>query len=186
MTSATTNGMTTYYHSDGTGRRVRKASSSATLTRYVYDGQNLFMELDGSSAIVREYTYFPGVDEPHSVRQDGSIYYYMTEGPGNVVGLVNSSNQLVNHYRYAPVGNATLTTEGGWQSATLHGSRARRRVGAVLYRARYYDPEARRFISEDPIGLAGDANPYVYLGNDPVNHNDPSEEEVASRASEGG
>ena len=42
-----------------------------------------------------------------------------------------------------------------------------------FYRARYYDPQLGRFLSEDPIGLAGGINPYVYAGNDPVNHKDP-------------
>src|SRR3989442_3288217 len=38
------------------------------------------------------------------------------------------------------------------------------------YRARYYHPRLARFISEDPIGLAGgDLNLYAYVGNDPVN-----------------
>jgi len=30
-----------------------------------------------------------------------------------------------------------------------------------------------RFLSEDPIGLAGGINSYVYAGNDPVNGWDP-------------
>ncbi|MGQ0766958.1 MAG: RHS repeat-associated core domain-containing protein [Gemmatimonadota bacterium] len=41
-------------------------------------------------------------------------------------------------------------------------------------RARWYDPVARRFISEDPIGLEGGLNPYTFGGNDPVNMSDPS------------
>lgn len=31
-----------------------------------------------------------------------------------------------------------------------------------------------RFLSEDPIGLAGGINPYVFAGNDPINRRDPS------------
>ncbi|MFC5771194.1 RHS repeat-associated core domain-containing protein, partial [Thauera sinica] len=43
------------------------------------------------------------------------------------------------------------------------------------YRARYYDPGRGRFISEDPLGFAaGDVNFYAYVGNNPVNANDPS------------
>ena len=41
------------------------------------------------------------------------------------------------------------------------------------YRARWYDPQARRFISEDPIGLNGGINLYAYVGNNPVNRIDP-------------
>jgi hypothetical protein len=41
-------------------------------------------------------------------------------------------------------------------------------------RARYYDPTLARFISEDPIGLAGGVNQYAYAGNDPVDGVDPT------------
>jgi RHS repeat-associated protein len=40
-------------------------------------------------------------------------------------------------------------------------------------RARWYDPEVGRFISEDPINLAGGINQYVYAGNNPVDFTDP-------------
>ena len=47
--------------------------------------------------------------------------------------------------------------------------------GLYYYRARYYDPNIGRFISSDPIEFgAGDFNFYRYVGNDPVNRNDPS------------
>jgi hypothetical protein len=42
------------------------------------------------------------------------------------------------------------------------------------YRARWYDPQAKRFLNEDPIGLAGGINLYAYVGNNPVNSTDPS------------
>jgi RHS repeat-associated protein len=48
-------------------------------------------------------------------------------------------------------------------------------TGLYYYRARYYDPETGRFISEDPLGFgARDVNFYAYVGNNPVNFNDPS------------
>jgi len=40
------------------------------------------------------------------------------------------------------------------------------------YRARYYDAELGRFISQDPIGIADDINLYNYVGGNPVNYND--------------
>jgi RHS repeat-associated protein len=41
-------------------------------------------------------------------------------------------------------------------------------------RARWYDPRTKRFMSPDPIGLAGGINPYAFAGNDPVNLGDAS------------
>jgi RHS repeat-associated protein len=42
------------------------------------------------------------------------------------------------------------------------------------YRARYYDPSAGRFVSEDPTGFKGGVNFYPYVANDPANQTDPT------------
>lgn len=41
------------------------------------------------------------------------------------------------------------------------------------FRARYYDPAIDRFMSEDPIGLAGGVNEYAYSDDDPFDFSDP-------------
>lgn len=172
LTAVTTNGATTTYAYDAEGRRVRKTTPTDTAA-YLYDGDDLFLEMTGSGAIRREYTYFPGVDQPHSVRQGGQTYYYLTEGPGSVVGLMDGANQLVNRYRYDPFGRATLVSETVPNPLRFTGREYDAESGLYFHRARYYDPEVGRFISEDPIGLAGGINPYVYVENDPVNRRDP-------------
>jgi len=45
-------------------------------------------------------------------------------------------------------------------------------TGLYYYRARYYDPGLKRFVSEDPIGLAGGINTYEYVSGSPVNYKD--------------
>jgi uncharacterized protein RhaS with RHS repeats len=50
-------------------------------------------------------------------------------------------------------------------------------TGLYYYRARWYDAQVGRFISEDPIGFnGGDINLYAYVKNNPVNAIDPSGE----------
>ncbi|MCB1850400.1 MAG: RHS repeat-associated core domain-containing protein, partial [Gammaproteobacteria bacterium] len=41
-------------------------------------------------------------------------------------------------------------------------------------RARYYDAEVGRFISEDPAGFIDGLNLYAYVGGNPVNYVDPT------------
>jgi RHS repeat-associated protein len=48
-------------------------------------------------------------------------------------------------------------------------------AGLYNYRARWYDPAAGRWLSEDPSGFdSGDANLYRYVGNSPLNFTDPT------------
>jgi len=52
--------------------------------------------------------------------------------------------------------------------------------GFYYMRARYYDPEVGRFVSEDPIGFeGGDVNLYAYVGGNPVLRVDPDGEIAA-------
>ena len=46
--------------------------------------------------------------------------------------------------------------------------------GLMYYRARYYDAEIGRFISQDPLGRSEGPNMYVYVNNNPINFVDPS------------
>jgi RHS repeat-associated protein len=46
-------------------------------------------------------------------------------------------------------------------------------TGLVLCTQRYYDPNAQRWVTRDPIGYAGGINLYGYVRNNPVGYVDP-------------
>ena len=54
-----------------------------------------------------------------------------------------------------------------WETGTAPPSLA-------LLTFRYYDPSAGRFLTRDPIGYKGGANPYEYVGDGPTGKSDPS------------
>jgi len=179
LDSVKTNGAMVRFGYDGLGRRVRTSTSTAT-TRYLYDGHDLFAEVDGGGNRLAEYTYYPGVDQPHSLRRRGaadSVFYYAQDVTGNVVGLVNGARVLVNQYKYKPFGGDDGSPANpvpntlGFAARQLDSE-----TGLYYLRARYYDPQLGRFVSEDPLGLAAGINQYAYAGNDPVNYSDPSGE----------
>jgi RHS repeat-associated protein len=176
LTQVVTDGVATTFGYDGLGRRVRKATGGV-VTWFLYDGANMVMQLDGGTGQPQlEFSYYPGVDDPHAVRSSvtGAVYYYLSAPPGHVMALVNQNGQVVNQYEYAPFGAELSTTEQVVQPFRFAGRELDAETGLYYNRARYYDPALARFISEDPIGLAGGVNQYVYGANDPVNLRDPS------------
>jgi len=166
-------GATTSYGYDGFGQRVRK-TVNGSMTRYlVHDGQ-LAMELTSGGAIVAEYTYYPGTDRPHGMRRGGVQYFYAQDAQGNVIGLLNSSGVVVEGYVYTPQGVLVAGGTSVVNPLRYKGREWDAEAGLYYMRARYYDPVVGRFISEDPIGLAGGVNPYAFALSDWVNYADPT------------
>ncbi|MBI3792519.1 MAG: RHS repeat-associated core domain-containing protein [Gemmatimonadetes bacterium] len=172
----TTNGVVTTFAYDAWGHRVKKVAAG-TVTNYILDGDVLLAETDASLNPSREYTYYPGTDQPHSVLVggvNGAKYYYLYEAPGHAVGLADASGTLVNQYTYEPFGNALTATESISQPIRFSARELDATTGLYYLRARYFDPTLGRFISEDPLGSSGGQNTYVYVLNNPVSLVDPS------------
>ncbi len=82
--------------------------------------------------------------------------------------------EVVQTYEYDSFGNMKHHGNKVKQPYTFTGREWDKEIGLYYYRARYYDPDVGRFISEDPIGFAGgDVNLYAYVVNNPVNWVDP-------------
>ncbi|WP_436521562.1 RHS repeat-associated core domain-containing protein [Actinoplanes sp. HUAS TT8] len=106
-----------------------------------------------------------------SLRANGARYYYLVDGQGSVVALVDTSATKVNSYTYDPYGvplSASQQVANPWRyvSGFYDGP-----TGLTKFGARYYDAGLGRFTQRDPSGR--DLS-YAYAGCNPVNHSDPS------------
>jgi RHS repeat-associated protein len=179
LASVTTNGDLLTFGYDPVGRRVRRTTGGSS-RYFLYEDDDLLLELGPDGAPSREYHYLPGTDNPLSVRENipggHLVYYYVLERTGHVRALLDQNGTIVGEYQYTPYGEPIATSAGDGSAQPLRYMGRELDAGIRLYyvRHRWYDPELGRFITEDPIGLAGGVNTYAYVENDPINRRDPS------------
>ena len=163
-------GVSVSYKYDALGRRVQRTPSNGVSTNYIYDGQEVVKDLNSDGSTV-EYLNGPGID--NKVRQESStagVHYYQVDHLGSTRALTDASGNVVERASYDSFGNGTGSAR------TRYGYTGRERdelTGLYYYRARWYDPQIGRFISEDPIGFGGGINFYAYVSNNPVSFSDP-------------
>jgi len=94
-----------------------------------------------------------------AVRGDGTqeteSWYYSRDPFGKIDQLVGTAG--------------TISSETGFTGASTPNQTG----GFVYLRNRWYDPQTGRFLTQDPIGLAGGVNLYSYAGNNPISFGDP-------------
>jgi len=142
-----------------------------------YVNSSLGVGSETKSGSTTYYTRTPG-GHLVSQRTPGGSYYYLYDGLGSVVGMVDPYGNLVARYGYDPYGQ-TVTKHGPDSNPTyltIADGNPFRYTGAYLdstglYKMgeRYYDPARGRFTQLDPLG-----NGYVYASDNPVNLTDPS------------
>ena len=175
---------------DSDGKRVKKTSGN-TETKYYYNGSilsGLVRTTAGSTGTTKTTVQFvyDAEGKPFMLRFNGKTdYFYLYNGLGDVVGLVDSSNQVVVRYQYNSWGKVTSTQDtSGVSLATLNPFRYRKYVydpetGLYCLGSRYYDPEVGRFVNADDTDVIfakpqelGSKNLYAYCDNNPVARED--------------
>jgi RHS repeat-associated protein len=105
-----------------------------------------------------------------------SVRYPQWDEEGNVTGVWTPGN-VWEYEDYSPFGQQMVvgtsladTNRLRWRGLMWEGD------STQLYymRNRWYDPTIGRFMSQDPIGLAGGINPYAFGGGDYLQGRDPS------------
>jgi RHS repeat-associated protein len=186
LTSAVAGNIGVYYSYDALGRKIERLDGDGGYEYYFYDGNQIVADFDGNEwRVIRSYTYGPGIDNILSMTVHGSTstntYYYLKDLSNTVLSLVNASGIAVEYYEYDAYGNVTIRNGSGTVIPTsaygnrflFQGREYDYTTQLYHFRARWYDPETGRWLSNDPIGISGGLNLYAFCSNDPVNFVDP-------------
>lgn len=152
------------------GRRIGKTMRGTTIN-YLYDGLNLALELNGMTPAAT-YLAGPGIDEVYRRTDINGARYFLSDALGSTLALTDGTGTVQTRYTYDPFGQTTASGQSSGNPIQYTG-RENDNTGLYYYRARYYHPGLQRFISEDPIGLAGGINSYTYVLNNPLRYIDP-------------
>jgi RHS repeat-associated protein len=159
--------------------RVTDSDGAGPLTsqteRYVHDRGQVALVFDGAGQLLSRYLYGPKTDWVLAEESAGSVRWMLGDQLLTVRDVVDASGVLLNHLRYDTFGKILSQTDDLFAPRfSFTGREYIPQIGLYYYRARFYDPALRRFLSEDPIRFsAGDVNLSRYVGNDPVSLVDP-------------
>jgi len=183
LARAVVNGTTANYKYDGLGRRVEKEviSVSTTVTRYIYDNEDILLELDSSNNITARYTHGPGIDEPLIMERGGQSFFYHADGLGSITEISNQAGTVVQSYTYSSFGKIESQLDPSFvQPYAFTAREFDPETGLYFYRSRTLDPLTGRFLQEDPFGgistLPQSLNVYPYVVNNPLTFVDPTGE----------
>jgi RHS repeat-associated protein len=157
---------------DPFGRRIEKISPTAT-SIFVYDGTGIVETVNASGSPVARYTQGPIIDEPLAELRGTTTDYYEADGLGSVTSLTDTTGALAQTYTYDSWGNQTASSGSLTNFFRYTGREFDTETNLYYNRARYLDPFAGRFLSEDPKKTTAEFNFYRYGLNSPLNFMDP-------------
>jgi RHS repeat-associated protein len=178
--SSTKDSVTTNYVYDGTNlvaeMRPNASGTLVVVTDYLLGAQGIEAKIDETAQTEAYYKIDPttgarlfDANNNLIIAYRGVTSWYIYDGHGNVVGTVNgvtgayTANPTLDVYG-VPRATGAAATKQGYCGSLGHVTDD---TGLVYMKARYYDANVGRFVSQDPS--ANGPNWYIYANDNPVN-----------------
>ncbi len=146
-------------------------------TRLVRDGYLIVQQRDGSNTALRSYVWssdaLGGIGALTAMVQDSQVYYYLFDGRGNVVSVVDESANEVAGYIYDAFGELRSVTGSLEQPFRFSTKYYDAGTGLMDFGYRFYVPDSGRWLTRDPLEFEGGINLYQYVLGNPINFVDP-------------
>jgi RHS repeat-associated protein len=160
-------------------RRAAEQSPPMKTTRFVYGSNDRLIGRYGKNGHAeREYIRL-GTRPVATVDRNGQIHYIHTDHLGTPRVVSMPGGDVVWRWQSSPFGEGEPdeNPDGKGRAFELRlrfpGQYHDHETGRHYNYFRSYDPSIGRYVSSDPIGLAGGLNTYGYVVDDPINMVDP-------------
>ena len=171
------------------------STQTTVQTVYAYDGTNIVLEFQKTTTggpasgslqatdLAYRYLWGPAVDQvlaEENVALDQSpdsaaVLWGLADLNGSIADIVDNQGHAADNRVYDSFGNVVFESDKttdfifGFQGQMFDSA-----TGLQYNLNRWYDPATGTWLSQDPLGLGPDSNPYRYCGNGPTGFVDPS------------
>ena len=158
------------YGYDSEGLRILKIGDDG-IRRYTYDQLSVITEANESNVTVSKYDY--GSEQLVSLDNtiEGRSLYHL-DALGSTVSLTSPSGAVRESVLYDAWGEARLRDGSSANKFTFIGLELDQETGLIYAKARFYDSDIGRFLSQDPLlgrhNFAPSLNRYAYAFSNPV------------------